>query len=202
MRHGAPMTTSPLFHALDMLPPLERLAVSYAPAGLRPLWIGVLALDQRLADAAREGRDPMMIQLRLAWWRDRMDRPAVEWPTGEPLLALLHAWDGERPALKALVDGWEARNVGDVGGAELLAARIAAMVALGRIAGDGQASAIARAASEWLDAEATPGPPLRLSRTMRPLLVLRGMAMRARSGRHSSALADFACAVRLGLLGR
>ena len=80
----------------DWLTPPERLALAYAPAQMRPLWAGFLALDRRLADAAREGRDAIMIQLRLAWWRDRFAQPAAEWPAGEPLLALLHAPVAER----------------------------------------------------------------------------------------------------------
>jgi phytoene synthase len=71
------------------LPPLERLAASYAPVATRPLWIGYFALEQRLADAARDGRDAIMIQLRLAWWRDRLAEDATRWPKGEPLLAAL-----------------------------------------------------------------------------------------------------------------
>ena len=70
-----------------------------------------------------------MIQLRLAWWRDRFAQPCAEWPQGEPLLAKLHGWEPERAALSGLVDGWEARIVGEDGGAELGKARMAQCVA-------------------------------------------------------------------------
>ena len=43
-----------------------------------------------------------MIQLRLAWWRDRLREPAADRPLGEPLLAILNAWDSETAALIAL----------------------------------------------------------------------------------------------------
>ena len=102
------------------LSPPERLAVAYAPRAFRPLWEGFLLLDQRLAAATRAGRDPLMIQLRLAWWRDRFASPASEWPAGEPLLALLKPWDTQRAALRAMVDGWEARIVGEDGGEAML----------------------------------------------------------------------------------
>lgn len=182
-----------------MLTPLERLAVAYAPASVRTAWAGFLALDRRLADAAREGRDPLMIQLRLAWWRDRFDQPASEWPAGEPLLAQLQAWDGERAALRGLVDGWEARNVGQDGGAELAIARVEAVAALARLSGVEPAADIRRAAAEWLG-HAPAGPAPRLPRAMRPLAILRGMALR--EGIETAPWRDMLAVMRLGLFGR
>lgn len=190
----------------DLLPPVERLAVAYAPRAARPAWAALLAFDRRLADAAREGRDPMMIQLRLAWWRDRMDEPIENWPGGEPLLAGLRIWASNLPALRGLVDGWEARNVGQDGGAELIAARIAAMDALAVLVGipnEQERNAVRTAARDWLDPAQASGPAPALPRAMRPLAVLRGMALRdaAGQGGHSPAR-DFLALVRLGLLGR
>jgi phytoene synthase len=118
---------------IDSLPPLERLAASYAPVATRPLWIGYFALEQRLADAARDGRDAIMIQLRLAWWRDRLAEDATRWPKGEPLLAALGPWNAERAALSALVDGYEALHVGEEGAAPLDEARVGVMAALARV---------------------------------------------------------------------
>lgn len=188
--------------AAEVLDPLERLAVAYAPAAARQAWMGFLALDRRLADAARAGRDPIMIQLRLAWWRDRFDAPSQSWPQGEPLLALLRSWDAERAALRGLVDGWEARNVGDDGGAELARARIAAVAALARLSGTTPDDDLSRATAEWLgDAPATGKAP-RLPRAMRPLAILRGMALREDAGRAGSPWRDMLAAMRLGLLGR
>jgi phytoene synthase len=53
-------------------------------------------------------REPVLAQLRLAWWRDRLAEPAENWPRGEPLLAALTCWQGRHGALAGLVDGWEA----------------------------------------------------------------------------------------------
>lgn len=186
---------------IELSPP-ERLAVLYAPRRLQALWEGFLLLDRRLADAAREGRDPLMIQLRLAWWRDRFEQPANAWPLGEPLLALLHAWDGERPALRALVDGWEARIVGEDGGAELGKARIEAVCALARLSGVRPDDAVRRAAAEWLglEPESTSAPIL--PGPLRPLVILRGMALREAAGRPGGPLRDFLAILRLGLFGR
>jgi len=188
--------------AADLLDPLERLAVAYAPATMRPAWTGFLALDRRLADAARAGRDPIMIQLRLAWWRDRFDAPAENWPAGEPLLATLRCWEGERPALRGLVDGWEARNVGDDGGAELGKARIAAVAALARLSGIADDAEVRRAAAEWLGEMPVSGPAPRLPRAMRPLAILRGMALREDAGKAGSPWRDLMAAMRLGMIGR
>lgn len=174
----------------------------YAPRAFQALWEGFLLLDRRLADAAREGRDPLMIQLRLAWWRDRFDQSASEWPLGEPLLALLRAWDGERSALRGLVDGWEARIVGEDGGAELGKARVEAVCALARLSGLRSDEAVRRAAAEWLGLE-PPGEraPI-LPGKLRPLVILRGMALREAAGRPGGPVRDFLAILRLGLFGR
>jgi len=186
---------------LELSPP-ERLAVLYAPRAFQALWEGFLLLDRRLADAAREGRDPLMVQLRLAWWRDRFDQSAAEWPQGEPLLALLHPWDAERAALRGIVDGWEARVVGEDGAAELGRARIEAICALARLSGVAADQGVRQAAAEWLGIEpAAPRAPA-LSRAMRPLVILRGMALREAAGRTGGPLRDFLAILRLGLLGR
>lgn len=194
----------------NALSPPERLAVAYAPRAFRPLWEGFLLLDQRLADAARAGRDPLMIQLRLAWWRDRFDSPASEWPAGEPLLALLKPWDDERAALRAMVDGWEARIVGEDGGAALGEARIAAVMALARLchvpADEPTDENVRRAAAEWLGLEQPGASPPILPSTLRPLAILRGMALRETgresSGKPPSPLRDFLAILRIGAFGR
>lgn len=185
----------------DQLAPLERFAVAYAPAAARAAWIGLFAFEQRLADTAKPGRDALMIQLRLAWWRDRMAQEAALWPRGEPLLAGLQVWDAERPALGALVDGYEARHVGEDGGAELAQARIEAFVALGRLSGVSDPGPIRASVAQWLDPDpATPIP--RLPRPMRPLAILAGMTRRQARGLPDAGLRGFGAALRLGLTGR
>lgn len=184
------------------LSPPERLAVLYAPRRMQALWEGFLLLDRRLADAARAGRDPLMAQLRLAWWRDRFDQSSADWPKGEPLLVLLAPWDGERAALRALVDGWEARVVGEDGGAELGKARIAGMAALARLSGVQADEDVRRASAEWLGLEPPlPRAPI-LPGVLRPLAILRGMALREAAGRPGGPLRDFLAILRIGLLGR
>ena len=184
------------------LSPPERLAVAYAPRAFQPLWEGFLSLDRRLADAARAGREPLMIQLRLAWWRDRFDQSASEWPAGEPLLALLKPWDSEKAALRAIVDGWESRIVGEDGGAALGEARVEAVIALARLCQVSADDKVRRAAAEWLGLQPPGARAPILPGALRPLAILRGMALREASGKPASPLRDFLAILRLGTFGR
>ena len=183
----------------DTLGPIERLAVSYAPASVRPLWIGFLGLEARLEKAAHVRSEPVLAQIRMAWWRERFQEPASCWPQGEPLLALLASWDGERATLAELVDGWEASAFGDDGGVRLRAARVEAVLALCRIAKAGdQPDAVRRSVLEWTDSESH-GQPHRLSRKMRPLAILRALSLKKETLGASGALL---LALRVGCLGR
>lgn len=187
---------------LDPHPPPARLALAYAKAD-RPLWSAYFALEARLAEAGRRTSQPLMAQLRLAWWRDWLNTPASDWPTGEPLLAALEPWDRERGALVGLVDGWEAVLVGDDAGRSLVEARVAVMLALGRLLGVDAAPEIAAAARDWL-APGTAAGGRSLPRPMRPLAVLRMLALReaARPDGATAPLGDAFALLRLALTGR
>lgn len=114
-----------------------------------------------------------MVQLRLAWWRDRLAEPSSQWPKGEPLLAILPAWDGERAALAALVDGHEAACVGEDGGVALTAARAGSIMALARMAGLGDHPLAPVVADAWARGVA---PPAGLPRALRPVALLDHLA--------------------------
>ena len=88
--------------------PSLALALAYAPRDARPVFDDLFALDRRLADAVRQASEPIIAQLKLAWWRDRFAQDRSDWPKGEPLLARLAAWDADVSQLASLVDGWEA----------------------------------------------------------------------------------------------
>jgi 15-cis-phytoene synthase len=92
---------------LALLPTEQRLAAAYTGAAQRPVLLGFFALDARLAAIARGASEPLLGQIQLAWWRDQLALPAALRPAGEPLLALLGAWQGEEACLAGLVDGWE-----------------------------------------------------------------------------------------------
>ena len=183
----------------ETLGPVERLALVYAPARFRLLWLGYLALESRLARTAQGGKEPMLAQIKLAWWRERFDTAVSEWPSREPLLAVLSGWDAERAALSGLVDGWEARTMGEDGGVRLRSARVEAMLALARLSGArDEPDVVQRATLDWCDGEEG-GTAVRLTRPMRPLAVLRVVALREETG---SPLSRLLVALRAGLLGR
>ncbi|KPF91042.1 hypothetical protein IP81_12605 [Novosphingobium sp. AAP83] len=192
----------PAPHTPDVLEPVERLALAYADRQARVAWEALLLLQHRLEDAARPGRDPLMIQLRLAWWRDRLAEPAERRPKGEPLLVRLAGWSAEAPALIGLVDGWEAKVVGEDGGAALAEATIAAYEALGRLVGEKDAKAVRVTAERLLQPIAYRQTLPKLSRRMRPLSVLGAHAERVTQGEATRPWASFAALLRIGLLGR
>lgn len=92
---------------LNQLPAPLRLALAYAPRAVRPVAMALFALDQRLERQVRQTSEPILGQVRLAWWRERLaELPQL--PAGEPLLAACAAAQLHGPALIGLVDGWEA----------------------------------------------------------------------------------------------
>lgn len=218
----APMADSPL---LDSLPPEQRLALAYAPQASRALFLGVFALDAKLAGIVRAAREPMLAQLRLAWWRERLaPGGGATMPKGEPILAALAPLLGQQGGLGGLVDGWEAMLLADpLGAAEVNAlaeGRAAAMAALASHLG-GQPEAARRAGREWAlaDLASRIGSPQEraqvieilsaeqwqralLARNLRPLKVLHGLARRHRGAQPLIAgPGSLLAAIRLGLTG-
>ena len=185
---------------LDELPPLSRLAIAYAPAAARPLWTALLALDARLSRAVEAASSPLIAQLKLAWWRDRMRTAAIEWPRGEPLLAALTAFDGERRALETLIDCWEAmidEEPGEGAFERLVEARGGAVAALARLLSSrADPRAIAALARQWTRPGAQAATP-RLPRALRPLLILANPPHPGEAGPRA-----IMRIVRLGLFGR
>jgi len=93
----------------SQLPPPANLAVAYTPVAFRPAFTLLLQLDVRFADIVRKAREPMIAQIKLAWWRDAFAAEPTVRPKGEPLLQALGACgDGISPsALEDLVSAWE-----------------------------------------------------------------------------------------------
>ena len=91
------------------LPPPANLAVAYTPDAFRAAFSVLLQLDARFADIVRKAREPMIAQIKLAWWRDAFAAEPALRPKGEPLLqALGTCGDVISPsALQDLVSAWE-----------------------------------------------------------------------------------------------
>lgn len=212
------------------LPDAQRLAWAYANAASRAPLLVLMALDLRLAEIVRSIREPLLAQMRLAWWRDELAKPPESRPKGEPLLAAIgDVWASEEAGLRALVDGWEellADPPLPAASAENFAAgRAAAFASAARIAGGADDhSAVTLAAKRWaladlaaktsdLDEKAEVvatglelgAKPVRLSRAMRPLLVLDGLARASLAAGGTPLMQgrrNILTAMRLGLLGR
>lgn len=213
------------------LPPLSRLALAYAPARARADWLTLLALDARLAGLVRQAREPMLAQLRLAWWRDRFTADPETWPKGDPLLARLADWGEPVRALAKLVDGWEALlgeaplpaealeefAAGRIAALAALAYRMGArdpvVVALGRRwafadlalhLGDPAERTVAAALLNAAAPAAGAARP-RAPRPLRPLALLAGLSERAVRRGAADALSGpgaLLAAIRLGFTGR
>ena len=210
----------------NTLPIERRLALAYTPAQARGAVLALLALDQRMAALVHDAREPVLGQIKLAWWRDQLGKAADERPRGEPLLQLIGAWGDQSAALVGLVDAWEQVLGGELTPAQVIAGlaqgRARATAALAVLLGHGDAKGeAARAAHGWTLAEfaASAGQrgehaelaqllavqdwqPVRLPRDLRALTVLFGLARKARGDRPllSGPRAGLA-AIRLGLLG-
>lgn len=211
---------------LETLPVERRLALAYAPARSHKAWLGLLALDARLGDVVRRTGDPLLAQLKLSWWRDQLGKATTNRSTGEPVLAALTAWSDDATALQILVDGWEQligqdKLDGESFG-QFVAARGAACGALAVLLGDrsnqvqadraGRCWALADLVGKLTQAEEA-GIVLaaiaredwakpRLSREMRPLLVLHAIARNSKDqGMSNLSSSTLFSAMRLGLLG-
>jgi phytoene synthase len=99
----------------SQLPPPANLAVAYTPVAFRPAFTLLLQLDMRFADIVRKAREPMIAQIKLAWWRDAFAAEPALRPKGEPLLQVLGACGNIilPSALEDLVAAWELMLGGD-----------------------------------------------------------------------------------------
>jgi len=92
----------------DKLPPEAELALAWTPPKVRTALSIALQLDRRLARIVTRTHEPMLGQMRLAWWREALAKPVAERPQGDVVLdAIGNHWGGRETALVAMVDGWE-----------------------------------------------------------------------------------------------
>ena len=213
---------------LEFLPPPQRLALAYSPGSTREFMLALLAFDARLGAAIRQANEPIMAQMRLAWWRDQLRLEADKRERSDELIVALDRLSGMRGALFALIDAWEGivgefldnQAIGALGSAKGKA--LAAMARLADVPDPGEL--IERAGARWAFADLAAGLSdgaernlvlgqalplgsgrIALSRSMRTLAVLDGLARRSLAGGGGPLLAGPASgllAIRLGLTGR
>lgn len=84
----------------------------YWPIGLRPAFDALLDLDAAMADVVATSTQPALGAIRLAWWREALERLDHEAPPAEPRLAsaasLLLPLRLSGAELAQLEDGWSA----------------------------------------------------------------------------------------------
>jgi len=71
------------------LDPDRVLALSYVPAAKRSALKALWSLDCALGAVLAGGREPMISRIKLAWWRDSLERLDGARPPGEPVLQAL-----------------------------------------------------------------------------------------------------------------
>lgn len=95
----------------------EPLIAPLVPQPLRDDIMLLWALDRRLAELARAGKEPALRQIKLRWWSEQLAVLAPGLVPTEPLLAMVgeRLLDRVRAAeLVALADAWENEAIGEV----------------------------------------------------------------------------------------
>ncbi|NWG46510.1 MAG: squalene/phytoene synthase family protein, partial [Alphaproteobacteria bacterium] len=100
-----------LFDRLRRRDPDRFFAASFSPAPVRARLLALYGLHHELADIAETVREPMIGQIRLAWWREALPAIGAGEPPGHPVaIALAEALRPEGlagvllPRLEALVE--------------------------------------------------------------------------------------------------
>lgn len=92
----------------ETLPDEALLALAHTKAELRDALRMFFELDQRLSRLVSASTEPMLGQMRLAWWREMLGKEMEQWPQGDQVLDGVRRFWGERASLLLpLVDAWE-----------------------------------------------------------------------------------------------
>lgn len=207
----------------------QELALAYTPEALRWKMAAFFALDARLAQIVANTHEPMLGQMRLAWWRDMLGTTKQDRPAGDDVLdAIGEHWNGQEASLVKLVDAWEILIAEEELSAEAIvrfgAGRAAPAAALADPAQARDRDRVLVAATRWALADAAskisgeserhgfveaglaqPAGKATLSKPLRGLAVLEALALRAlkRGGRPLMEGRGAALvALRAGLIGR
>jgi phytoene synthase len=153
------------------------LACLYAPAASRPGLIALMALDCELAQLVVTTTEPMLGEIRLAWWRERLDGLDGGQVPAQPLLAALaaHALPTlSGAALAGLEDRW-IDMLGHDGVTEAHVAGGGLLFALAARLLGGDAAVADQLGRAWVLGEDVPG---RTAGPLRPLRALQALALR------------------------
>ena len=90
------------------LSPPQRLAIAYAKPNHRPTFMLLLIFDNRIADIVGRSSEPMIAQMKIAWWYDAIGKETGKRPKGEPILQELDRLGGNdvSRAMEKLLDAW------------------------------------------------------------------------------------------------
>lgn len=207
------------------LPPLLRLALGYAPHKTHGLFASLFAWDHQMANIVARHSDPLLAQIKLAWWRDLLAGTGTA--SGDVTFKFnVTAWAERVQDLSPVVDGWEEMLAQSPDFFAVAAGRAAPFRALAGSLGyeavvveDARVRAMRWALIDLHDrlsqpterrdvcllAAQLPPPRCHLPRAMRPLAVLDGLAKRALRRGGGALLGDRLsplAAIRLGIFGR
>lgn len=94
------------------LDPERALVLAYVPASARPALAALWQLDAECGAVLATGTEPMVTRIRLAWWREALERLDREAPPPQPLLQTIAAHvlpAGVTGAeLSRITEGWDA----------------------------------------------------------------------------------------------
>jgi phytoene synthase len=208
----------------------DRLAVLYAPKEVRNGFTALLALDRRLCEILIKTSEPIIAQMRFAWWRDRLRDAPQNLPKGEPFFMALQQFGdwANLPdlALKLgrLVDIWEELAVSDEWSVDVMSAFHVARthLSLAQLGVSDPKERMLESAQSWsvldlanqLPRAATLDPALlerhmqhseRLPRQLRALAILHRSAILSLEDRNGSGRNAISSSLRLlwsGLTGR
>ena len=154
------------------------LSVLYADAGARPGLLALHALDLEMAQVVASTSEPMLGEIRLAWWRDALIALDSGVVPAHPLLQLLAAEVVPHGIAGAELAGLEDRWLGLIDCDEVPAAHIAGggdLFAMAAQLTGGDPSAARQLGMAWAAAEP---PAVPVAAPLRPLLGLVQLAVR------------------------
>lgn len=86
----------------------EALALNYAPPLLRNRFGALFAMEARLRRYVAASREPLLTQIKIAWWREQISRSPESEHEPEPLLGVLRShWNEDLDVLADYVGSYE-----------------------------------------------------------------------------------------------